>query len=161
MSVPTNTFPMDDLHLSSGVSSGASYFCSMGNPPHEVPSSGENIYPHMSNPCHVSFSSQVASLVSMPLHPCMNQYGGGYNPIEQGYGVYQNPSWTVISQNQSFLEPWYQILQPTAATNPVTASHTGIIPPKSASHVGDLSITSASHFNTNKKPLHIMLGAHM
>jgi hypothetical protein len=56
MPVPTNTFPMVDLHLSSGVSSEGSYFCSMGNPLHEVPSSGGNIYPNMSNPCHVDFN---------------------------------------------------------------------------------------------------------
>jgi hypothetical protein len=37
-SVPMNTFPMEDLHLSSGVSSRGSYFYSMGNPLHEVPS---------------------------------------------------------------------------------------------------------------------------
>jgi hypothetical protein len=80
MSVPTKTFPMADLRLSSGVSSGGSYFYSMGNPPHEVPSPGGKIYPHMSNPCHVAFSSQVASSVSMPLQPFMNQYGGRYYP---------------------------------------------------------------------------------
>jgi hypothetical protein len=102
MSVPTNDFPMEDLHLSSGVSSRGSYFYSMGNPLHEVPSSGGNIYPHMSNPCHVTFSSQAASSVSMPLQPFMNQYGGGYYPTGQGHGVYQNPSWPAISQNQSF-----------------------------------------------------------
>jgi hypothetical protein len=41
MSVPTNTFPMADLRLPSGVSSGGNYFYNMGNPPHKVPSSGE------------------------------------------------------------------------------------------------------------------------
>jgi hypothetical protein len=83
MSIPTNTFPMADLCLSSGVSSGGSYFYSMGNPPHEVPSPGGNIYPHVSNPCHVAFSSQAASSVSMPLQPFMNQYGGGYCPVDR------------------------------------------------------------------------------
>jgi hypothetical protein len=102
MPVPTNAFPMEDLHLSSGVSSGGSQFYSMGNPLHEVPSSGGNIYPHMSNPCHVAFSSQAASSVSMPLHPFMNQFGGGYYPVGQGHGVYQNPSWPAISQNPVF-----------------------------------------------------------
>jgi hypothetical protein len=92
MSVPTNTFPMEDLHLSSGVSSSGSYFYSMGNPPHELPSPGGNIYPHMSNPCHVSFSSQAASSVSIPLQPFMNQYGGGYYHVGQGQGVNQDPS---------------------------------------------------------------------
>jgi hypothetical protein len=67
MSVLMNTFPMEDLCLPFGVSFGGSYFYSMGKPPHEVPSSRGNIYPHMSNPCHVAFSSQVASLVSIPL----------------------------------------------------------------------------------------------
>jgi hypothetical protein len=72
MLVPMNTFPMEDLHLSSGVSSEGIYFYSMGNPLHEVPLSGGNIYPHMSNPSHDAFSSQVASLVSMPLQSFMN-----------------------------------------------------------------------------------------
>jgi hypothetical protein len=49
MSVPTNTFPMVDLRLSSGVSSGGSYFYSMGNPLNEVPSSGGNMYPQSNN----------------------------------------------------------------------------------------------------------------
>jgi hypothetical protein len=40
MSVPTNTFTIEELHLSSSVSSWGSYFYSMGNPPNEVPSSG-------------------------------------------------------------------------------------------------------------------------
>jgi hypothetical protein len=70
-SVPTNAFPMADLHMSSGVSSGGSQFYSMGNPIHEVPSSGGNIYPHPSNPCHVTFSSQAASSVMIPLQPLM------------------------------------------------------------------------------------------
>jgi hypothetical protein len=115
MSVPTNVFPMADLCLSSGVSSEGSYCYSMGNPLHEVPSSGGNIYPHMTNPCHVAFSSQAASSMSIPLHPFMNQYGGGYYPTRQGHGVYQNPSWPAISQNQSFSEPWSQMPQPTIA----------------------------------------------
>jgi hypothetical protein len=84
MSVPTNIFPMADLHLSSGVSSGGIYFYSMGNPPHEVSLSRGNIYPQMSNPCHVTFSSQASSLVSIPLQPFMNQYGGGYYPVGKG-----------------------------------------------------------------------------
>jgi hypothetical protein len=82
MSVPTIMFPMVDLRLSSGLSSRGIYFYSMGNPPHEVNSSGGNIYPHMSNPCHVTFSSQAASSVTIPLQPFMNQYGGEYYPTK-------------------------------------------------------------------------------
>jgi hypothetical protein len=81
MPVPTNTFLMEDLLLSSGVSSRGSQFYSMGNPLHGVPSSGGNIYPHLSNPCHVAFSSQAISSVMMPLQPFMNQFGGGYHPV--------------------------------------------------------------------------------
>jgi hypothetical protein len=145
MSVPTNTFPMADLRLSSGVSSEGSYFYSMGNPPHEVPSSGGNIYPHMSNPCHVAFSLQVTSLVLMPLQPFMNQYGGGYYLVGQGQGVNQDPSWPAISQNQSFPRPWFQMPQSTTATSPVNVCHTDIISPTSASHVRDWLTTSVSH----------------
>jgi hypothetical protein len=57
MSVPTNAFPMEDIHFSPGVSSKGSQFYSMGNPLHEVPSSRGNIYPHLSNPFHVASSS--------------------------------------------------------------------------------------------------------
>jgi hypothetical protein len=70
MSVPTNTFPMVDLHLPSGVSSGGSYFYSMGNPLHKVPLSRGNIYPHMSNP--------VMSLSPCKRHP---QCRCPYNPL--------------------------------------------------------------------------------
>jgi hypothetical protein len=80
----------------------------------------------------------------IPLQTIMNQFGGGYFPARQGYGVYQNPSRPTISQNQSFREPWSQIPQPTM-TIPVTTSHSGIISPTSASHAGDWSTTSASH----------------
>jgi hypothetical protein len=69
MSVPTNTFPMADLHLPSGVSSRGNYFYSMGNPPYEVPSSGGNIYPHMSNPFHAAFSSQAIPWCRCPYNP--------------------------------------------------------------------------------------------
>jgi hypothetical protein len=72
MLVPMNAFLVENLHLSSGVSFWGSQFYSMGNPLHEVPSSGGNIYPHVSNPCHVDFSSQVDSSVMMPLQPFMN-----------------------------------------------------------------------------------------
>jgi hypothetical protein len=145
MSVPRNTFPMEDLRPSSGVSSRGSYFYSMGNPPHEVPSPGENIYPHVSNPCHVTFSSQVASSVLILLQPFMNQYGGGYCPAEQGQAVNQDPSWPTISQNQYFHAPWTQMPQFTTATSPVTACHTAIISPTVASHVVDWLKTSVIH----------------
>jgi hypothetical protein len=88
MSVPTNSFPMADLRLSSGVSSGGSQFYSMGNPLHEVPSSKGNIYPHLSNPYHVAFSSQASSSMTMPLQLFMNQFGGGYFPAIHDHGVY-------------------------------------------------------------------------
>jgi hypothetical protein len=69
MTVPMNTFPMEDLRLSSGVPSGGSHPYSTGNPPHEFPLSRGNTYSHTINPCHVAFSSQAAS---MPLQPIMN-----------------------------------------------------------------------------------------
>ena len=97
MHVPMNIFLMEKLPLTFGVSSEGSQFYSMGNPLHGVPLSRGNIYPHMSNPYIVAFSSQAAS--SMPLQPFMNQLGGGYYPTEKGHGVYQNPSWPAIPQN--------------------------------------------------------------
>jgi hypothetical protein len=150
MLVPTHTFLMADLLLSSGVSSRGSQFYSMGNALHGVPSSGGNIYPHLSNPCHVAFSSQEVSLVMMPLQPFMNQFEGGYHPIEHGHGVYHNLSCPAISQNQSFPEPWSQMPQPVVvshvgSTSPVTASHISHTSPTSTGDVGDSSPTSASH----------------
>jgi hypothetical protein len=155
-SIPMNAFVMVNLTLASGVSSGGSEFYSMGNPLNGFPSSGGNIYPHMGNPYHVAFSSQAASLVMMPLQPFMNQFGGGYYHVEQGHGVYQNPAWLAISQNQSFPRPLSLMLQPVVASHdrsisPVIASHTGIISPTSTSHVGDRSTTSASHVE-NQQP---------
>jgi hypothetical protein len=72
MPIPMNAFPMMDLRLSSGVSFGGSKFYIMGNPLHEVPLSGGNIYPHLSNPFHVAFSWQEDSSVTMPLQAFMN-----------------------------------------------------------------------------------------
>jgi hypothetical protein len=83
---------MADHSLSFGVSSRGIQFYSMGNPFHKVPSSGGNIYPHMSNPCHVSFTLQASSSVMMSLQKFMNHIVGGYYPIRQGHGVYQNLS---------------------------------------------------------------------
>jgi hypothetical protein len=77
MLVPTNAFLMMNLSLTSGVSFGGIQFYCMGNPLQRVPSYGGNIYPHMSNPYHVAFSSQAASSVMMPLQHFMNQLGGG------------------------------------------------------------------------------------
>jgi hypothetical protein len=127
-----------------------SQFYSMGNPLHGVPSSGGNIYPHMSNPCHVTFSSQAASSVMMPLQPFMNQLGGGYYPTGKGHGVYQNPAWptslkTSLSRDHGLRCRNQSTASHVGSTSPVTASHTGIKSPTSASHVGDLSPTSASH----------------
>jgi hypothetical protein len=163
MLVPMNAFLMVKLLLSSSVSFEGSQFYNMGNPLHEVPSSGGNITAHLSNPCHIAFSSQAASSMMMPLQPFMNHFGGGYHPTGQGHGVYQNPSWTTISQNQSFSEPWSQMSQPTVAihdgnTSPVTTSHTGIISPTYASHVGDRSTTSAIHVEDQKPTAIIHVG---
>jgi hypothetical protein len=139
MPVPRNTFPMADLQISSGISSGGSYFYSIGNSLHEVPSSGGNIYPHVSNPCHVAFSSQAASSVWIPLQPFMNQYGGGYYLTEQGQSVNQDPSWPIISQNQYFCRPWSEMPQLTTVVGLVIASHNVLPSPTFVSHVGDSS----------------------
>jgi hypothetical protein len=94
---------MGNLPLTSSVSLGGIQFYGMGNPQHKVPSFGGNIHPHMSNPYHVAFSSQATSSGMVPLQPFMNQLGGGYYPTEKFHGVYQNPVWIEISQNQYFL----------------------------------------------------------
>jgi hypothetical protein len=62
MLVPTNYFLMENLPLTSGVSSRGVIFIVWETPYMEVPSSGGNIYPHMSNPYHVTFSSQAGFL---------------------------------------------------------------------------------------------------
>jgi hypothetical protein len=78
--VPTNSFTMADPHLSSGISYRGSQIYSTGYPLHGFPSSGGNLYPHLSNPCHDVFSSKTSSSVMMPLQHFMNQFGGGYYP---------------------------------------------------------------------------------
>jgi hypothetical protein len=55
-SVPMKNFITANLLLSFGVSSRGSQFYSMGNPLQGVLSFGGNIYPHLRNPCHVTFS---------------------------------------------------------------------------------------------------------
>jgi hypothetical protein len=149
MLFPTNAFTMVYFHLSSSFSSQGSQFYSMDNSLHKVPSSRGNIYPHLSNPCHVAFSSQATSSVMMPLQPYINQFGVGYFLVGLVHGLYHNPSWPAISQNLSFLEPWSQMSKPTAAS-PVTTSHTGIISPTSSSHIGDWSKILASHVEDQK-----------
>jgi hypothetical protein len=84
MSVPTKCFSHGGPPSVLWCFIQGSQFYSMGNPLHKVPSSGGNIYPHLSNPCHVTFSSQAASSVMMPLQPFMNQFGGGYHPTRTG-----------------------------------------------------------------------------
>jgi hypothetical protein len=60
--IPTNNFIMKNPPLSFGVPSGGIQFHSMGNPQHEVPSSGGNVY----NPYHATYVGMV------PLQPFMN-----------------------------------------------------------------------------------------
>jgi hypothetical protein len=48
----------------------------------------------------------------MPLHTFMNQSGRGYYPTRQVNGVYQNPSWHAISQNQSLPGAWSHTSSP-------------------------------------------------
>jgi hypothetical protein len=99
MPVPTNTFPMTDLHLSYSISYRWSRFYGMGYPIHGISSPGGIVYPHLSNPCHDVFSSQTSASVMMHVQTSMNQVGGGYYHAGKGHGVYQNPSWPAISQN--------------------------------------------------------------
>jgi hypothetical protein len=82
----------------------------MRNPLHGVPLSRGNVYPHMSNPYNVAFSSLAA--FTMPLQPFMNHLGGGYYPTGQGHGIYQNPGWPTILQNHSFSGAWAPTPQP-------------------------------------------------
>jgi hypothetical protein len=57
MPVPTNTFPMEDPHISSGISYGGNHFYGTFYPLPGTHSHGGNIYPHLNNPYHVFFSS--------------------------------------------------------------------------------------------------------
>jgi hypothetical protein len=143
MSVLLNTFSMASPHVSPGVSYWENQFYGSGYPLHGSPSQGGNMYPHSNNPYHAFVSSQTFTLVSMPLQPFMDWYGGGYYP--GGQGVNQDPSWPAISQNQSFLGPWFQMSQSITATSPVIVCYIGIISPTSSIHVGYCSTTSSSH----------------
>jgi hypothetical protein len=88
--------------LSSTVPSIGNQFHGMGNPQHEDPPFGGNVY----NPYHVSSTGMV------PLQPFMSQLGGGYYPTRQGHGVYQNPGWFAIPQPQYFPGASVQTSQP-------------------------------------------------
>jgi hypothetical protein len=46
------------------------------------------------------------------IYPFVNQFGGGYYPIEKDHGIYQNPRWLVISKPQYFLGAWAHTPQP-------------------------------------------------
>jgi hypothetical protein len=116
MSVCMNTFPMADPHLSSGVSSGGSHFYSMGNSLHKVPSSRGNIYPHLSNLCHVAFSSQEDSLV-------------------KPWSEMLQPTTTTSLVTASH----------TGIISPTSDSHVGDRSTTYASHVEDQQIVAASH----------------
>jgi hypothetical protein len=107
MLVHTNDFP-----LTYGMTSRGNQIYNMGNPPHRVPSSRGNVYPHMGNLYHITFSSQAFPSRKIPLQPFMNQLGGGYYPIEKGHGVYQNPPYPTVSQIQYFLGTWCRTPQP-------------------------------------------------
>jgi hypothetical protein len=77
MLVTTNTFPMTYVHLSSSISYKENQVYGTGYPLHENPSSGENIYHHVSNMCDAFFSSQTFSSMMIPLQTYMYQLGGG------------------------------------------------------------------------------------
>jgi hypothetical protein len=80
----------------------------------------------------------------IPLQTFMD-LGRGYYPARQGQGVDQDPSWPVISQNQSFLGPWSQMPQPIVIASPTVASHAGGTTVVSMSHTDITSSTPISH----------------
>jgi hypothetical protein len=102
MPILKNAFIMVNPLMSSRVPYGGNNFHTMGNPQPRVPSIRGNVY----NPHHVSSAGMVS------IQPFMNQFGGGYYPIEQGHGIYQNPIWPAIPQPQYFLRAWAQTPQP-------------------------------------------------
>jgi hypothetical protein len=82
MLVPTNDFIMENYPPTSGISSGGNTFSNMGNPQYKAPFPRGNVYPHMGNMYHITFSSQVIPSRMMPLQPFMNHLGGrGNYPI--------------------------------------------------------------------------------
>jgi hypothetical protein len=92
MSVPTNTFPMEGPHMSSGISYRGNWFYGMTYPLHETPSHGGNIYPHLNNPYHTFFPSHISSSMMIPIQTSMDQLGIGYYLSGQGNGVTQDRS---------------------------------------------------------------------
>jgi hypothetical protein len=102
MSIPKNKFIMANPPLSSRVPSRGIQFHTMGNPQPGTPSAGGNVYN----------AHYAASAGMVPIQTFMNQFGGGYHPIVQGHGIYQNPGWPAIPQHQSFSGAWAQTPQP-------------------------------------------------
>jgi hypothetical protein len=76
MSVPSNTFPMTDTHVSLGVSYGEKQFYGAGYPLYGTPSQGGNIYPHLNSHYHTSISSQNYVMILIPTYS--NHLNGGY-----------------------------------------------------------------------------------
>jgi hypothetical protein len=98
----TNTFGMSNPLLTSGFQPWGGQFHTLGNPQPGSNLAGGSFY----NP------QQNIPTGMMPNPPYMNPPGGGPYNVGQGHGVYQNPSWPLNPQAQSFSGCWGQMSQP-------------------------------------------------
>jgi hypothetical protein len=120
MSIPLNTSSAPGPQVPPGLPYGESQFYNSGYPPYGTPSQGGNIYPHSNNsyPTSISFHTSVMMLIQTSSdHLRINHHVSGL-----GQGVYWDPFWHEMFQNQSFLGPWNQIPQSIAI--PTTVIHT-------------------------------------
>jgi hypothetical protein len=100
--IPTNTFGMTNLPLSSGFQPGGGQSHTLGNSQPGSNLVGGNFY----NP------KQNIPVVMMPNQPYMNYPKGGPYNAGQGHGFYQNSGWPANPQAQSFPGGWGQVSQP-------------------------------------------------
>jgi hypothetical protein len=107
------------------ITSGWNQFSNMRNPPHGVPSSGGNGYPHMDNPYHITFSLQAFPSGMIPSQPFISPTSASHVGDRS----------TTSASHVEDLQP--AVASHVGGTTLVTASHTRQTSPTSASHVGD------------------------
>jgi hypothetical protein len=81
----------------------------------------------------------------MPVQTSSDHLGINHHVSGTGQGIYQDPFWLAMFQNQSFPGPWTQI--PQSITIPTIVSHTSAPSPTPTSHVGDESTPSTNQAN--------------
>jgi hypothetical protein len=116
VSIPTNTFGMNNLLQSSIFSSGGGHSYTLGNAQPGSNLVGGNFHkPQLgSNPAGGNFHNPYQNIpTGMMPNPYYTNHprGGAYN-FGQGFGPHQNPGWNAVPNAQSSAGGWGQVSQP-------------------------------------------------